>query len=103
MDAAYGNLIRYDIVKKWGGELQNGRTEILDKLCQGQPSVINKDSINTERALIEKNGHIAVAEIERYFQDMARDLLLQGTVTEIIPVRLSLCKMGPDMLDDKHK
>ncbi len=64
MTEVYSNLISYNIVKRW--RHLNGHMEIADEPCQGWPSVINKDSINSVRALIEENGRITVAEIERY-------------------------------------
>ncbi len=63
-----GNLISYDIVKRWCREFLNGHIEIADEPHQGWLNVIKKNSINTMRSLIEENGCIIV-KIEQYFWD----------------------------------
>ncbi len=63
MKVMYGNSISYDVVKRWHHKFLNGHMETVDELHEGWMSVINEDSINMVRALIEENGSITVAEI----------------------------------------
>ncbi len=76
-------------------------------MCQEQPSMATKDLIDTVRVLIEENRHITIAEAERYFQDLACNLLSHRIVINIIRVRLDMRKIYarwvPKLLDDEDK
>ncbi len=69
--------------------------------------MINKDLINTLRALIEENKRITVAEIERYFRDVACNPLLHKIVVQIFGIPLGMrknyAKLVLKLLDDKHQ
>ncbi len=56
--------------------------------------MINEDFINTVQVLIEENGRITVAEIDRYFQNVASDPASHETVVEIIRIRLGMGKIS---------
>ncbi len=102
-----GNSISYYIVKRWCCEFLNGCMEMEDNPHQGWLSVMNKDSINTVQALIEKNGCMTVADIVWYFRDVAYNPLSHRIVVEIIWVHLGMRKICvrwvPKLLDDGHK
>ncbi len=62
--------------------------------------MINKDSINTVQALIEENGRITVADIERYFKNVACNLPSHKVC---LGTRKICARWIPKLLDDKYK
>ncbi len=85
----------------------NGCTDLNDNVCASWPNIIEEETINIIRWLLEQDAWVWVYKTEKYFQDVVCNLLSHGTIFAIIHNCLEKKKVSmrwiPKILTDDLK
>ena len=100
--AVYGNVMKWQNVKKWCREFSEGRTDVHNEQRSGRPSLFSDDIFQEIEGEICANRRVTIRELHHIIPEVSKTTIHEA-VTEKLGYRKLCARWVPKMLTDDHK